>query len=106
MVNIIVEQDSRDGHNAVRNIIGKLVVFGSNVVDQEAIKWVMGSLEDYETNDMYTSTDLSKHIVQGDKSHVGIIPLLVFKYKIIRRWLSCSCTVFGFARHMCGGPAI
>ena len=26
-----------------------------------------------------------KHILQGDKSHVGIIPLLIFKYKVARR---------------------
>ena len=31
----------------------------------------------------------------GDKCHVGIIPLLVFKYKVLRRWVSYSFTAVG-----------
>ena len=54
-----------------------------------------GLMEDYHINQSYMSSDLSKHILQGDKSHVGIIPLLIFKYKVLRRWVSCSFNDLG-----------
>jgi hypothetical protein len=58
----------------------------AKAVDQDERKWVMDALEDYQTNGSYQSSDLSKSILQGDKSHVGIIALLVFKFKLLRRW--------------------
>ena len=85
LAQMIVEQEKRDGQNALWNNIGKLAVLASKTADQEERKWVMDSLEDYQINHRYLSGDLSKHLLQGDKSHVGIIPLLIFKYKVFRR---------------------
>ena len=53
----------------------------------------MDSLEDYQINNSTLSCDSSENILLGDKCHVGIIPLLVFKYKVLRRWVSYSFTV-------------
>ena len=55
----------------------------------------MDSLEDYQINNNTLSSDLSKNMLMGDKCHVGIIPLLVFKYKVLRRWVSCSFIASG-----------
>ena len=55
----------------------------------------MDSLEDYQINQSYMSNDLSENSLQGDKIHVGIIPLLIFKYKVLWRWVSCSSTALG-----------
>ena len=46
LAQMIVEQEKRDGQNALWNSIGKLVVLASKTADQEERKWVMDSLED------------------------------------------------------------
>ena len=43
---MIVEQEKRDGQNALWNNIGNLAVLASKTADQEERKWVMDSLED------------------------------------------------------------
>ncbi|MFM7989872.1 MAG: hypothetical protein ACKPKO_62220, partial [Candidatus Fonsibacter sp.] len=93
--NIIVDQENRDGQSALWNNIGNLVVLASKIVDQEERKWIMGSLDDYQTYDKYMSNCLSTNILPGDKSHVGIIPLLIFKYKVFRRGASNACSALG-----------
>ena len=50
----------RDGQNALWNTIGKLVVLASKHADQEDKKLVMDSLEDYQINHGYMSSDLAK----------------------------------------------
>ena len=92
---LILEQEKRDGHNALWNNIGKLAVLAAKTSDQEEQKWVMDSLEDYQINHGYMAGDLSKNLLQGDRCHVGIIPLLIFKYKVLRRWVSFSFTAVG-----------
>ena len=95
LAHIIVEQEQRDGNNALSSNIGKLVMLASKTADQEERKWAMGSLEDYQINHNDTPSGLPKVLLQGDKSHVGIIPLLIFKYKVLRRWVSVSFTALG-----------
>jgi len=95
LAQLILEQEKRDGHASLWNNIRKLAVLATKTADQEERKWVMDSLEDYQINHGYMSGDLSKSILQGDKSHVGIIPLLIFKYKVLRRWVSFSFTALG-----------
>ena len=46
LAQMIVEQEKRDGQNALWNNIGKLAVLASKTADQEERKWVMDSLED------------------------------------------------------------
>ena len=60
LAHIIVEQEKRDGQNSLWNNIGNLVVLASKTADQEERKWVMDSLEDYQINQSYMSSDLSK----------------------------------------------
>ena len=55
----------------------------------------MDALEDLQTNGSYQSGDLSKNILQGDKCHVGIIALLIFKFKLLRRWTGFMFTSIG-----------
>ena len=62
LAHIIVEQEKRDGQNSLWNNIGKLVVLAAKTADQEERKWVMDSLEDYHTNQGYTSSDLSRKL--------------------------------------------
>ena len=69
------------------------------------MKWVMDSLEDYQTNDKYMSTDLSNNTGQGDNSHVGNAPLLIVKYKVHQRWVSCAFTALGILPAMRDCPA-
>ena len=96
-----MEQEKRDGHNSLWNNIGKLVVLASKTADQEEREWVMDLLEDYQINHGYMTSDLSKDVLQGDKSRVGIIPLLIFKYKVLRRWVSVfHYCCWGLARKM------
>ena len=45
LAQMIVEQEKRDGQNALWNSIGKLVVLASKTADQEERKWAMDSLE-------------------------------------------------------------
>ena len=58
----------------------------------------MDALEDLQVNSGYSSEDLSKNILQGDKSHVGVIPLLTFKYKVLGRWLGFLFTALGLRK--------
>ena len=75
LAHITVEQEKRGGPlNSLWNNIGKLVVLASKTADQEERKWVMDSLEDYQINNNIVSGDLSKHMLLGDKCHVGTIP--------------------------------
>ena len=92
---IITEQERRDGHKALWNHMGKLSVLAVKAVDQEERKWVMDALEDLQINGGYSAEDLSKNILQGDKSHVGIIPLLTFKFKVLGRWVGFWFTAIG-----------
>ena len=75
----IVEQEKRDGHNSLWNKIGKLAVLASKTADQERKKWVMDSLEDYQINHSYMSSDLSKHVLQRDEScgHHSLVDMQV-----------------------------
>ena len=50
LAQMIVEQDKQDGQHALWNSIGKLVVLASKTADQEEMKLVMDSLEDYQIN--------------------------------------------------------
>ena len=79
LAQILVEQEKRDGHNSLRNNIGKLTVLASKTADPEERKWVMYSLEDYQTNYGYMSSDLSKHICQGYESrgHHSLVDIQV-----------------------------
>ena len=95
LAHFIVEEEKRDGQNALWNNIGKFVVLASKTADQEDRKWVMDSLEDYQRNQCYMSSDLSNNILQGDKIHVCIIPQLIFKYKVLRRLASFLFTALG-----------
>ena len=58
LAQMIVEQEKRDGQNALWNNIGKLAVLASKTADQEERKWVMDSLEDYQINHGYMSSAL------------------------------------------------
>ena len=71
LAHIIVEQDKRDGQNSLWKNIGNLVVLESKTADQEERKWVMDSLEDYQTNHRYKSSDLSKHFPTGRQESRG-----------------------------------
>ena len=95
---IITEQERRDGQRALWNHMGKLSVLAAKAVDMAERKWVMDALEDLQLNCGYTSEDLSKNILQGDKSHVGIIPLLTFKYKVLGRWVGFWFTAIGLLK--------
>ena len=95
LLQIIVMQEKRDGQNALWNHMGKLSVLAAKAVDQDERKWVMDALEDLQTNSSYMSDDLSKNILQGDKTHVGIIALLLFKFKVLRRWSGFTFTAIG-----------
>jgi hypothetical protein len=95
LLQIIVIQEKRDGQNALWNHMGKLSVLASKAVDQDERKWVMDALEDLQTNGHYMAGDLSKSILQGDKAHVGIIALLIFKFKVLRRWSGFTFTAIG-----------
>ena len=88
-------QEKRDGQNALWNHMGKLSVLATKTVDQDERKWVMDALEDLQTSGAYQSGDLSKNILQGDKCHVGIIALLIFKFKLLRRWTGFMFTSIG-----------
>ena len=55
-----MESEKRDGHNSLWNNIGKLAVLASKTADQEGKIWVMDSLEDYQINQRYMLSDLSK----------------------------------------------
>ena len=82
---IILLQEKRDGQNALWNNMGKLAVLAMKAVDDDERRWVMDALEDLQLNGSYQSSDLSNNILLGDKTHVGIISLLVFKFKVLRR---------------------
>ena len=56
---ITVEEEKRDDQNSPWNNIGKFVALASSTADQEDMKLVMDSLEDYQTNQSYASSDLS-----------------------------------------------
>ena len=60
LAQMIVEQEKRDGQNALWNSIGKLVVLASKTADQEDRQWVMDSVEDLQINNNTLSSDLSK----------------------------------------------
>ena len=92
---ILVDQEKRDGQHALWNHMGKLSVLALKTVDYEERKWVMDALEDLQINSGYSSEDLSRNILQGDRSHVGIIPLLTFKYKVLSRWVGFWFTAIG-----------
>jgi hypothetical protein len=95
LAQIIKDQEKRDSQKALWNHMGKLAVLATKTVDNSERKWVMEALEDLQINDGYSSEDLSKNILQGDKSHVGIISLLTFKYKVLGRWVGFWFTAIG-----------
>ena len=85
LAQVLMDQEMRDGQNALWNHMGKLSVLATKTVDLEERKWVMDALENLQTNSSYMSDDLSKNILQGDKTHAGIIALLIFKFMVLRR---------------------
>jgi hypothetical protein len=84
---IIAEQEKRDGQKALWNHMGKLSVLATKTQDQDERKWVMDALEDMQLTGNYSSDDLSKNLLLGDKAHVGVVQLLTFKYKVLSRWV-------------------
>ena len=95
LADIITVQEKRDGAKALWNHTGKLAVLATKATDQAERKWVMDALEDLQTRGGYSADDLSKNILQGDKAHVGVIPLLIFKYKVLLRWVGFCFTAVG-----------
>jgi hypothetical protein len=92
---IIMEQEKRDGQKALWNHMGKLSVLALKTADHDERKWAMDALEDMQVSGGYSSDDLSKNLLQGDRSHVGVIQLLTFKYKVLARWVGYWFTAVG-----------
>ena len=92
---IIMEQEKRDGQKALWNHMGKLSVLAVKTADHDERKWAMDALEDMQVSGGYSSDDLSKNLLQGDRSHVGVIQLLTFKYKVLARWVGYWFTAVG-----------
>ena len=92
---IIMEQEKRDGQKALWTHMGKLSVLALKTADHDERKWAMDALEDMQVSGGYSSDDLSKNLLQGDRSHVGVIQLLTFKYKVLARWVGYWFTAVG-----------
>ena len=95
LAQVLLDQEMRDGQNALWNHMGKLSVLATKTVDPEERKWVMDALEDLQINSSFSSDDLSRNILLGDKTHVGMVPLLTFKYKLLARLVGYWFTAIG-----------
>jgi len=95
LTQIIVMQETRDGQTTLWNNIVKLAFLAAKAVDVEERKWVMDALEDLQANGGYSSDDLSRNISQGDRTHVGIIALVIFKLKVLRRRVGYAFIAIG-----------
>ena len=95
LAQILTDQEMRDGQNALWSNMGKLFALATKIVDLEERKWVMDALEDLQINIGLTSEDLSKNILLGDRTHVGMISLMTFKYKLLARLVGYWFTSIG-----------
>ena len=95
LAQVLMDQEMRDGQNALWNHMGKLSVLATKTVDLEERKWVIDALEDLHINSSFSSEDLSRNILLGDKTHVGMVPLMTFKYKLPARLVGYWFTAIG-----------
>ena len=78
-------QGNNDGHRALWHHKDKLAVLAERAVDLGERKWVMDAPEGLQTNGLYSSNGISKSLSQNDKTHAGIMAMLIFTFKVLRR---------------------
>ena len=55
----------------------------------------MDALDDLQINSGLASEDLSGNVLRGDKTHVGMISFVAFKYKLLERLVGYWFTAIG-----------
>ena len=86
LAQILVVPEKRGRNNGWWDHMGKLLALALETVNDNERMWFMEALADLQMNGGDSAEDLWKNVMQGGVLHVGIIPLLMFKYKVIARW--------------------